>query len=268
MRAITKGVEPASLTAHRHTAHGGYDNFADKAGLRRALVREQRGLCCYCMGRIRGDGTGMKIEHWRCQRRHRNQELDYRNLLAACSGGGGRPGRLQHCDTKKGDRRLRWNPADPAHRVETRLRYELDGAIRSDDAEFDDQLDRVLNLNLSVLKNNRKGVWDAFLEWWGRERRRRRGPVSRERIERQRDRWSGGSGDLRPYCGVAILVAHAAPGAADGLAWWSKWLQGRGAMSWRDHVTVDPLELSRTEVDPGGWMTSLAEVGERIVSAG
>ena len=206
MRAITKGVEPASLTAHRLTPHCSYDNYDDKAELRRALVREQRGLCCYCMGRIRDDATGMKIEHWRCQTRHRNQELDYRNLLAACIGGEGRRGRDQHCDTKKRDRDLRWNPADPAHHVETRLRYELDGAIRSDDAEFDDQLDQVLNLNLRVLKNNRKGVWDAFFEWWRRERGRVRGPVSRERIERERDRWSGGTGDLDPYCQVAIWL--------------------------------------------------------------
>lgn len=209
MRAIRKGVEPASLTAHRQTPHGSYDNYPDKAELRRALVGEQRGLCCYCMGRVRDDATGMKIEHWRCQRRHRDRELDYRNLLAACTGGEGRRGGDrgdQHCDTRKGDRDLRWNPADPVHRVETRLRYELDGAIRSDDAEFDDQLDRVLNLNLSVLKNNRKVVFDLVLDWWRRERRRAQGRVSRERIERERDRWSGGSGDLRPYCQVAIWL--------------------------------------------------------------
>lgn len=92
MRAIRKGVEPASLTAHRQTPHGSYDNYPDKAELRRALVGEQRGLCCYCMGRVRDDATGMKIEHWRCQRRHRDRELDYRNLLAACTGGEGRRG--------------------------------------------------------------------------------------------------------------------------------------------------------------------------------
>lgn len=205
MRTITKGAEPASLAAHRRR-QGGYDNYTDKAELRRALVAEQRGLCCYCMSRIRDDATSMKIEHWRCQRWHRKQELDYRNLLAACTGGEGHRGRDQHCDTKKGDRELQWNPADPAHRVETRLRYELDGAIRSDDAGFDDQLDRVLNLNLSVLKNNRKVVLDLVLDWWRRERRRAQGPISRERIERERDRWSGGSGYLPPYCQVAIWL--------------------------------------------------------------
>ena len=46
----------------------------------------------------------------------------------------------------------------------------------SDDAEFDDQLNEVLNLNLPVLKNNRKGVLDAVLEWWKREKARIRRP--------------------------------------------------------------------------------------------
>jgi hypothetical protein len=52
MRAITKGREPASLTAHRRTEHCDYDNYADREGLRHALVTEQHGICCYCMARI------------------------------------------------------------------------------------------------------------------------------------------------------------------------------------------------------------------------
>ena len=80
----------------------------------------------------------MKIEHWQCQARYPAEQLNYRNLLGACLGGDGQPPHLQHCDTRKGDRDLQWNPADPAHHIETRVRYELDGTIRSDDAVFDD----------------------------------------------------------------------------------------------------------------------------------
>ena len=140
MRAITKGPEPASLIAHRQTAHCDYDNYADKGALRHALVTEQRGLCCYCMRRIHNGPDTMKIEHWQCQTRYEVEQLNYRNLLGACLGGDGQPPCRQHCDTRKGNRDLQWNPADPAHHVETRLRYELDGSIRSDDAAFDDQL--------------------------------------------------------------------------------------------------------------------------------
>ena len=137
MRTIVKGREPVSLTQHRLTLPSNnykpdYDNYSDKDALRKALVREQRGLCCYCMKEISGDREEMKIEHWQCQSRYSYEQLNYRNLLAACPGGEGQPPRLQHCDTKKGNDDLKWNPADPTPRIETRLRYEADGSIRSD----------------------------------------------------------------------------------------------------------------------------------------
>ena len=207
MRAITKGPEPTSLTAHRQRPHGDYANYRDKDELRRALVTEQRGLCCYCTGRIRAEQAAMKIEHWRCQARYPDRQLDYRNLLASCHGRvcgpGGQPPHLQHCDTKKGDSDLERNPADPDHRIETRIRYEPDGAIRSE-ADFDDQLNEVLNLNLAVLRNNRAGVLDAVLDWWKREKVRIGRPVPRDRFVRERDKRIGGDGVLAPYCQVAV----------------------------------------------------------------
>lgn len=207
MRAISKGPEPASLTTHRRRPHSDYDNYREKSELRHALVTEQRGLCCYCMGRIRSDPTYMKIEHWQCQAHYRPRELDYRNLLASCqgrvSGPGGGPPHQHHCDAKKANRDLQWNPADPDHRIETRIRYELDGAIRSE-GDFDDQLDTVLNLNLQVLRNNRAGVLTAVLEWWKREKARVGGRVPRNRLLRERDKRIGGSGFLTPYCQVAV----------------------------------------------------------------
>lgn len=181
-----------------------YDNYADKDALRHALVTEQRGLCCYCTNRIHNGPTSMKIEHWRCQSRYGGEELNYRNLLGACLGGKGQPWHLQHCDTRKGDIDLRWNPADPDHHIETRLRYEPDGSIRSDEADFDDQLTAVLNLNLAVLKNGRKGVFDGVLGWWKHERERLHGPVPRSRLERERNLRIDGAAELEPFCQVAV----------------------------------------------------------------
>ena len=204
MRAINKGPEPRSLIEHRAKTHSDYDNYTDKDGLREALEREQRGLCCYCMNRIRADSETMKIEHWQSQVCHRDRRLDYSNLLGACLGGEGQLQRLQHCDTRKRDNDLQWNPADPSHQIETRLRYEPDGSIRSDDPTFDAQLHQVLNLNLAVLKNNRKGVLDAVLRWWRQERERAQGPVPRGRFLQERDQKTGGEGALQPYCQVAV----------------------------------------------------------------
>jgi uncharacterized protein (TIGR02646 family) len=202
MRAIAKGAEPPSLTEHRLTPHCDYDNYADKAALRQALVTEQRGICCYCMGRINNGPLSMKIEHWHCQSCFPGEQLNYRNLLGVCLGGDSQPLALQHCDSRKGNRDLRWNPANPAHHIETRLRYELDGSIRADDAGFSAELEDVLNLNLPRLKNNRKGVLDAILDWWKHERSR--GPVPRARFEREHCSRVGGAGALEPYCQVAV----------------------------------------------------------------
>lgn len=208
MRAITKGQEPTSLTAHRQAPHSDYANYGEKKKLRAALVAEQRGLCCYCMGRIKAEPALMKIEHWRSRSRYPNLQLDYRNLLAACPGQVGgismRPTHLQHCDTKKGDGDLEWNPANPAHHIETRIRYGVDGSISSNEASFNDQLNNVLNLNLPVLKNNRKSVLAAVLDWWQREKARTRGPVPRNRFVRELNKRVDGDGELAPYCQVAV----------------------------------------------------------------
>lgn len=204
MRQIVKGAEPPSLTAHRLTPDCDYDNYNDMDSLRHALVTEQRGICCYCMGRIRNGPTTMKVEHWRCQSRHPPEQLVYRNLLGACRGGEGAPPVQQHCDTRKGDQDLQWNPADPGHHIETRLRYEADGSIRSDEIDFDQQLETVLNLNLPLLKNNRKGVLDAVLQWWQHEKSRIRGPVPRPAFERERTRRTDGAEDLEPFSQVAV----------------------------------------------------------------
>ena len=204
MRAIAKKREPASLTKQRLTQYSDYDNYADKDALRDALVSEQRGLCCYCMGRIRNDE--MKVEHWKCQSRYPSEQLNYRNLLAACLGEEGKPRDLQHCDTRKGDDDLKWNPADSSHSIETRIRYEADGAIRSDDSRFDAELTQVLNLNHPMLKNIRQGVLDAVLGWWRREKEKPKvqyrdqglcgnvisGHLKRGNSSRTAKSWSGG----------------------------------------------------------------------------
>lgn len=199
MRTISKGSEPPSLTTHRQSPHSGYDNYAEKDDLRHALITEQHWLCCYCMSRIREGRKTMTIEHWKSRTHYRGEELNYRNLLGACLGGRGQPPRHQHCDTRKGSRELMWNPADSAHRIETRVWYALDGSIHANDESFDNQLETVLNLNLEFLKNNRKGVLDALLKWWRRHR-----PVSRRRIEQKIEEYAQIEGQLTPHCQVAI----------------------------------------------------------------
>lgn len=204
MRAIAKGVEPPSLATHRAVAGSNYGTYMDRGVLRGALVAEQRGLCCYCMMRITNDPLTTKIEHWLSQQLHPEVDLDYRNLLGACRGGEGQPSHKQHCDTRKANRELKWNPAEPLHQIEARVFYATDGAICSTDEEFNVQLNDVLNLNLDRLKNNRRAVLDAVIQWWKAEKARLGGPLPRERFVRRRNAILAGHADLNPYCQIAI----------------------------------------------------------------
>jgi uncharacterized protein (TIGR02646 family) len=204
MRKIDKANEPRSLTEYRLAPEADYENYRDKNGLRATLVDEQRGLCCYCMSRIRSDERSMKIEHWQCQKRYPERQLEYRNLLGACLGGKGQQSRLQHCDTRKGELELKWNPAEPTHQIEARIRYDPDGTIRSDDPEFDQQLNDVLNLNLAKFRNNRKAVLDAVCEWWTRRKSQLQSRIPPFEIQRQIDRRIPQTGDLQPFDQVAV----------------------------------------------------------------
>lgn len=206
MRQIEKSGEPSCLTEHRAKAHSTYGNLSEecKDKIRAALVREQRGLCCYCMGRIRADRESMKIEHFRCQTNNVGKQLVYANLLGACYGGHGQPRKNQHCDTRKADDDVKFNPSLVAAMIETRVRYDSVGGIASDDPDFNTQLEDVLNLNLPLLKNNRKGVLDALLSWWDREKRAKARQLTKGEFEAKRQEKIGGTQDLEPYIQVAI----------------------------------------------------------------
>lgn len=200
MRNIQKGHEPPSLIEHRKTPHADYRNYADKDTLRQHLADEQGGICCYCMSRIRPTVESMKIEHWQCQEDYPNRQLDYRNLLGACRGGEGKPGRDQHCDTFKGDLDLSINPADAACNVEQLIKFPGSGKIKSDDPDIDRELNEVLNLNHPLLVKNRKSVLDSFFQFLGKAR------VNDGLLQRELRKWRGddGGGELHPFSQVVV----------------------------------------------------------------
>ena len=200
MRAISKGKEPRSLVEHRSSSYADYDNYTGKDALRASITAEQRGLCCYCLSRIPGE-RGMKIEHWRSQHYYRARQLDYSNLLGACLGNEGPPAGSQHCDTRKGDRELSRCPADPGDRVEDLIRYRGDGSITSIDSNFDRELNEVLNLNETRLRENRKATLDAFVRALPKS-----GRLNDAKLKRWLRFWNGelDTNDLQPFCQVVI----------------------------------------------------------------
>src|SRR5690606_16736558 len=196
MKDIQKGREPPSLTQHRQARGSFEDPGPWKQDLKRALLREQGALCCYCMGRI--DLDAMKVEHWRAQHGHRDSQLKYRNLLGACSGSQQNPTHeghdIRHCDTSKGSRPLQ---LDPVAGVEHKIRYGFaEGRIFSDDPAADHDLDKILNLNAQNLRRSRQAVIQALCEGFAKKYPK---AWSAEVIEREIQRWSSRDGEwFRP----------------------------------------------------------------------
>lgn len=162
---IKKGSEPKSLIEYRanksNLADITYNNFQEKDDIRKALLDEQGHICAYCMQRITIEN--MKIEHFACQSENESLRLDYKNMLGCCKGGDGKgiKPEYHHCDTKKQDEIIKFNPSCPNDRNFLKISYDRNGVISSDDAEFNGQLNSVLNLNLPMLKNNRKGALET-----------------------------------------------------------------------------------------------------------
>lgn len=200
MRRIVKQPEPQSLTQHRANTHSDYNNYQQKDELRAHLAAEQGAICCYCLRRIHPNSDGMKIEHWHCQTTYPHEQLDYGNLLGACLGGQGEPPHLQHCDTKKGDLDLARNPATAAHNIEAFISFLSDGSIESSDPVLKGQLTSVLNLNLLLLKRNRKAALDHF-----KDSLAGRGTLSKADLQREAAAWSAATnGRLAEYCEVVL----------------------------------------------------------------
>jgi len=218
VREILKGKEPKELEEYRCKPDAVYDgpNFTDvKNDIREQLVLEQGFLCAYCMSRLavdleKKDFTKMKVEHWHCQDSYSAEQLDYRNMLGVCLGNEGYSLDKQTCDTRKGNADIKYNPADLSHHIDSRIRFDGNGKIKSDDKAFDSQLNEVLNLNYPRLMENRKGVWDAVYQALSKrfsEKPGSRKPAEKLAIvEELLGTWGGRNRDGRfqEYCAVAI----------------------------------------------------------------
>lgn len=184
MRLIRKGAEPPLLLAYRKTPGARYDGLPTdaKAELRRALVREQHGLCCFCMQRIEpavSPDLRVKIAHFIPQKVDDTRDLEWPNLLAACPGNEGAPRARQHCDTRQGDRALRLSPCEPTH-VAT-LSYSTHGELRTSREDLREDIHETLNLNDEALCARRR---DAVLGMVNVLRKRDRGQFTTPTLRR------------------------------------------------------------------------------------
>ena len=52
MIKINKGSAPQTLIDYKKNKNANYDDFGEKSELKDSLIKEQYGLCAYCMDRI------------------------------------------------------------------------------------------------------------------------------------------------------------------------------------------------------------------------
>ena len=200
MREIRKGSEPRLLTEYRSRG-GEYDgsNFTPvKNAIRSSLLTEQGYLCAYCMTRITAET--MKVEHWACQSNNPRFQLDYSNLLGCCMGSEGEKFTSQTCDTKKGDKPLKYNPSKQQDQINNIIKYDGQGKIFSTDIEFSAQINTVLNLNKVRLVQNRSYILTSVRQ----KLSSKTGKRSRTEIRRFLDDYLtlNQDGQLREYCGL------------------------------------------------------------------
>ena len=106
-------------------------NKLNKERLREALVKEQHGLCVYCMSRIENTAESTVIEHWYPLSKSKEKALQYENLFASCYGGQKETvngvHRIRCCDAKKQDASIKVDPRN--ERMMENIVYYSDGRI-------------------------------------------------------------------------------------------------------------------------------------------
>ncbi len=211
MISINKGVEPNYLKSYKKLNNRHYEGGSlNKSEIQKQLLTEQKGLCAYCMGRIKvddGKPPNMIIEHYiprNGEHANHDLELEYTNMLGVCKGNKGKDGKL-HCDqSKKGALLKVLNPLDKD--IETKFKYLKNGRIDTIDGNSNvkDDID-LLNLNEYFLTENRKIIINELIEAYNRIRSFQNLSKRTNFINKRLRFWEKiTDGNLQPYCQVAI----------------------------------------------------------------
>lgn len=126
---ITKSDEWKNATDGDTELLRSFFDRLDKQSIRKSLVREQHGLCAYCMKRIEPNEK-MNIEHYRPIKGNKKLVLDYRNMLGCCKGGsdsGNFHNKVLNCDAAKRSQEITIDPMDSS--MMEKVRYDKQGRV-------------------------------------------------------------------------------------------------------------------------------------------
>ncbi len=145
---ITKSDEWKNADSENASLLRSFFDQLDKQPIREALVREQHGLCAYCMKRIETDEK-MNIEHYSPVKGYKDNVLDYGNMLGCCNGGSreDEKHKVLCCDAAKKSVQIMVDPRDKA--MMERIRYNKKGRVYvyPEDKKLQNDIDCVLKLN-------------------------------------------------------------------------------------------------------------------------
>lgn len=159
MILIEKSKEPKSWLSHRLTQGAVYGATDD---LRNALLKDQGYICAYCMRRIPVEDNGAsetsRIEHVTPQSSLTQKEaMDFGNMVICCPGAiSSTANNMTHCDRHKAQSPISFSPFD--QNFIDSISYATDGSIKSSVKQYDAEINQVLNLNIPLLKLNRRNV--------------------------------------------------------------------------------------------------------------
>lgn len=166
----------------------------NKSVIRENLVKEQHGLCAYCMRRI-DDSPATKIEHWQSIEKNPEGAIDYENMLGTCDGGqkideADNKRHILCCDTSKGSKKITINPLNFSQMQ--KIRYDENGKIYTypRDKTLEKDMNEILHLNgknnldtSTQLVRNRREAYRSFKNFI--EKNGKNGKLNRSFIEKK-----------------------------------------------------------------------------------
>lgn len=173
MRKINKNQEPIEWYNYRRTPGVQYQSIPE---LKQALLEEQGYICAYCMCRIPSKNglEKCRIEHLLCREKHSDRQLDYSNMVLCCSGdfdaiNNSESSRKNynhsndHCDRSKANNDVSFDIFSDSF-IDTLSYSSKDGTIKSSNSLYDREINKLLNLNHALLKENRRATLMGVLE--------------------------------------------------------------------------------------------------------
>ena len=214
MIVVQKGKEPNSLLAFRKQhPDADYEDMPTNVlkDVRSQMWEEQGHLCAYCMKKI-DDPRDVRVEH--CKPRHPQDEikhdkkatLEFKWMLGVCYGNSIEKGVKPEdttCDAHKGNAELTINPFDELS--VRKIKYKADGSIYSDDADINEDVTEILNLNCEAvsLPETRKNVLNVLKNEIAEKCKGKSHDAYIRELERIYDRLVY-QRNLTPFCGIII----------------------------------------------------------------